>query len=112
VLLAAVVSLSACGDSGKSVDTAAYPCADFNKSLATKGDDTAGRFINDLREKAKLGEDTKTERRQIAAGIYFTCRGKPGSTKPADQAVKTAKAIKAGTFKAPVPPSKKKKSDK
>ena len=109
-LLAAVVSLSACGSSGKSVDTATYTCADFNKSLATKGDDTAGRFINDLREQAKLGEDAKTERRQVAAGIYFTCRGKPGTTKPADQAIKTAQAIKSGKFKAPAPTSKKKKS--
>ena len=110
-LVSAVALLSACGDSGNAVDTATYTCADFNKSLATKGDDTAGRFINDLRKQAKLGQDDKTERREVAAGVYFTCRGKPGSTKPADQAIKTAQAIKSGKFKAPVPPSKKKKSN-
>ena len=110
VLLVPVLALSACGGKTK-VDTASYTCAQFNKSLATKGDDTAGAFINALRERAALGQDKKAERREITLGIFFACRGKPGSTKPADTAVKTAKLIKAGKFKLPGAPDTK-KSDK
>ena len=35
-----VLALAACGS--KDVDTASYTCGQFNKSLRTKGDDTAG----------------------------------------------------------------------
>jgi hypothetical protein len=107
LLVVPVLALSACGGNSKSVDTATYTCAQFNKSLRTKGDDTAGNFINQLRKQAKLNQNVKTERREVSLGIFFACSGKPGSTRPADQAVKTAKALKAGTFKLP---SKKKKS--
>jgi hypothetical protein len=101
LLLLPVLAISACGSDSKSIDSAAYTCTDFNKSLRTKNDNTAGRFINDLRKQASLGQDTKTERREITLGIYFACRGKPGSTKPAKTAVATAKQIKAGKFKLP-----------
>src|SRR3954449_6381473 len=110
LLLVPVLALSACGDKTKTVDTAAYTCADFNKSLATKGDDTAGRFINELRKQAKLGQEQKTERREVTLGIYFACRGKPGSTKPAKPAIVTAQQIKAGKYKLPGSTAKKKKS--
>ena len=100
-LLLPVLALSACGDGNKSVDTASYTCADFNKSLRTKDDNTAGTYINELRKDAKLGQDTKVERREITLGIFFACRGKPGSTKPATVAIATAKKIKAGKFKLP-----------
>ena len=99
-LVVPALALTACGGSdNKSVDTASYTCADFNKSLKTKGDDSAGTFINDLCKQAKLGQSEKVERREIALGIFFACRGKPGSTKPATKAVATAKAIKGGRFK-------------
>src|SRR3954447_7708764 len=110
LLLVPVLALSACGDKSKPVDTASYTCSDFNKSLATKGDDTAGNYINALRKQAKLGQEQKVERREVTLGIYFACRGKPGSTKPAVVATATAKKIKAGTFKLPGLASKKKKS--
>ena len=45
-------------------------------------------------------------RREVTLGIYFACRGKPASTKPADSAIKTAKLIKAGKFKLPGSPKK------
>jgi hypothetical protein len=110
-LLTPALALSACGDKGTPVNTASYTCAKFSKSLGTKGDDTAGRFINELRKQADLGQDQKTERREITLGIYFACRGKSGSTKPANTALKTAQQIKAGKFKLPNAPSGKKKSD-
>src|SRR4051812_1804949 len=101
LLLVPVLALAACGDKATKVDTASYTCAKFNKSLATKGDDSAGAFINALRKKAKLAQAEKAERREVTLGIYFACRGKPGSTKPVDTAVTTAKQIKAGKFKLP-----------
>jgi hypothetical protein len=108
-----VLALAACGDKGKPVATASYTCADFSKSLRTKGDDTAGRFINELRKKASLGQDSKTERREITLGIYFACRGKPGSTKPGAKALDAAKLMKTGKFRIPAPPAtSKKKSNK
>src|SRR6478735_8804180 len=95
-LLLPALALSACGGGNKKVDTAAYTCAQFNKSLRTKGDDTAGTYINELRKDANLGQDAKIERREITLGIFFACRSKPGSTKPAAPAIATAKKIKAG----------------
>src|SRR4051794_10108397 len=100
-LLIPALALAACGGKSKDVDTAAYTCADFNKSLKTKGDDSAGNFINQLRAQAKLGKDKNTERRAITLGIYFACRGKPGSTKPANTAKAAAKKIVAGKFELP-----------
>jgi hypothetical protein len=101
-----VLAISACGGNSKKIDTASYTCAQFNKSLRTKDDNTAGQFINDLRKQASLRQDQTTERRAITVGIYFACRGKPGSTKPAKAAVATAKQIKAGKFKLPAAPKK------
>lgn len=112
VLLTPVLALAACGSSGKPVNTATYTCSQFNKSLSSKDDATAGRYINELVKQAKLDQDTKIERREITLGIYFGCRGKPGSTKPASVAVKTAQQIKAGKFKLPAGPGKAKKSTK
>ena len=106
LLVLTVLALGACGN--KDVDTASYTCGQFNKSLRTKGDNTAGNFINQLRKQAKLGQNEKTERSEISLGIIVTCRGKPASTKPADRAVAVAKQLKAGTFKLPA----KKKSTK
>jgi hypothetical protein len=112
LLLVPVLALAACGSKTKSVNTAAYTCAEFNKSLATKGDDTAGNYINGLRKQANLGQDAKTERREITLGIFFACRDKPGTTKPAATAIASAKAIKNGTFKIPGAANTKKKSTK
>lgn len=94
------------------MNAASYTCGNFNKSLAKKSDNSAGNYINQLRKQAKLGQDQRTERREITLGIYFACRGKPSSTKPADKAVATAQQIKSGKFKLPGTPSSKKKSDK
>src|SRR3954471_23211290 len=105
-LLLPVLALSACGSKQKDVNTATYTCRDFSKSLADKGDNSAGNFINQLRKQAALGQDTKSERREITLGIYFACRGKPASTRPADSAIKTAKLIKTGKFKLPGAPKK------
>ncbi|HEX4734929.1 MAG TPA: hypothetical protein VH247_10980 [Thermoleophilaceae bacterium] len=105
-----VLALAACGSS--KVDTATYTCGDFNKSLRTKGDDTSGTYINALRKEADLGQDTKTEQREITLGIISTCRGKPASTKPGDDAIKVAKVIKARAEKPGSGAQKKKKSSK
>src|SRR5213595_2255659 len=103
-----VLALAGCGSSkSKDVDASTYTW-DFSKSLKTKGDDSAGNYINQLRKQANLGQDAKTERSAITLGIYFACRGKPGSTKPAGTAVATAKLIKAGKFHIP---TKKKSTD-
>ena len=111
LLLVPILALSACGSKATKVDTSSYTCSEFNKSLSTKSDDSAGAYINALRKKAGLGQTKKVEGREITLGIYFACRGKPGSTKPADSAIKTAKLIKAGKFKLPGAPKKSKKSD-
>lgn len=100
---------AACGEDKDKVDVATYTCAQFNKSLRTKDDNTAGRYINELRKRANLSQEEKTERQNVTLGIYFTCRGKPGTTKPATGAVKVARQLKNRTFKAPPP---KKKSSK
>jgi hypothetical protein len=105
-LILPTLVLAACG-SNKKVDTSAYTCAEFNKSLRTKGDDTAGTYINQLRKEADLGQAEKVEQRELTLGIFFACRKKPGSTVPKATAIATAKKIKAGTFK---PPGKSKKS--
>src|SRR5215213_11825473 len=89
-LLLPVFALAACGGDTKDVDTAAYTCGQFHKSLATKDDNTSGNFINQLRKQAKLGQDEKTERREITVGVIFACRGKPRSTKPAKAAIALA----------------------
>ena len=102
-----VMALAGCGTSH--VDTASYTCGDFNKSLKTKGDDSAGTFIRDLRGEAKLGQSQKTEEREITAGIIFACRNEPASTKPRTEAISIARKLKAGTFKAPAPPAADKK---
>jgi hypothetical protein len=101
VLVVAVLAVAGCGSKTTDVNTAGYTCGQFNKSLGSKGDDSAGNYINALREQAKLGKDAKTERSAITLGIYFACRGKPGSTNPAAAAVATAKQIKAGKFHIP-----------
>jgi hypothetical protein len=108
LLALCVLCLAACGN--KDVDTADYTCGEFNKSLKTKGDDTAGNFINQLREDADLGQDDKVERREITLGIIVACRGESANAKPADEAIATAKKIKAGKFKLQAGSSKKKKS--
>jgi hypothetical protein len=112
LLLLPILGLAACGGKSTNVNTASYTCANFNKSLRTKGDDTSGQFINKLRKQAKLGQDKKTEGSEITLGIYFACRGKPGTTKPATVAIATSKKIKAGNFKLPPGLTGKKKSTK
>jgi hypothetical protein len=94
LLVLFVLALTACGS--KDVDTASYTCGEFNKSLRTKDDDSAGNYINQLREQAKLGQDEKVERREITLGIILACRDQPAATKPADEAIATARKIKAG----------------
>lgn len=108
LLTVSVLALAACGN--KDVDTAAYTCGQFNKSLKTKGDDSAGNFINQLRNDADLGQDDKVERREITLGIILACRGQSAAKKPAGEAIATAKKIKAGKFKLQTGTSKKKKS--
>src|SRR4051812_25531502 len=105
-LLLPVLALSACGSKQKDVNTATYTCRDFSKSLADKGDNSAGNFINQLRKQAALGQDTKTERREITLGISFPGGEKPAPTRPADAAIKTAQQVKAGKFKLPGAPKK------
>jgi hypothetical protein len=113
LLLLPVLALAACGGSKtKDVNTAAYTCGQFSKSLATKGDNSAGNFINQLRKQANLGQDATTERRELTLGIFFACRSKSSATKPATSAVATAKKIKAGKFRLPAGPKPKKKSGK
>lgn len=99
LLLVVGCLLAACGS--KDVDTASYTCGQFNTSLRTKNDNTAGNFINQLRKQAKLGQSTKQERSEITFGIIVSCRNKPASTKPADAAIKVAKQVKAGTYRLP-----------
>jgi hypothetical protein len=111
VLALPALLLSACGG-GKSVDTSTYTCADFQKSLNTKGNNTAGSFINGLRKQAKLKSQTKVANREIELGIIFACRGKPGSTRPAQRAIVIAKAVESGTFKLPHTTTGTKKSNK
>lgn len=101
LLVLPVLSLTACGSRTKNVDTATYTCAQFNKSLKTKGDDSAGNFINQLVKQSKLSQPRALVEREITAGIAFACHGKPGSTKPAAQALTIAKQLKAGKFKFP-----------
>jgi hypothetical protein len=108
LLIAPALLVSGCGR-GEKVDTATYTCAEFNKSLRTKDDNTSGQFINRLRDKAKLGQETKLERREITFGIILACRGKPGSTRPGDKAIVTAKQLRDGKFKPPAAPKAKKK---
>ena len=110
LLLVPVLALSACGSKSKPVNVTAYTCAQFNKSLNTKGDNSAGNYINQLRKRAKLGRSDRVEHNEIAAGVFFACRNKPGSSRPAAVALATAKAINSGKFKAPTPPKSKKKS--
>src|SRR3954447_9130097 len=101
-VVVAALALAGCGGSKtKDVNAASYTCADFNKSLASKGDDSAGNYINQLRKQAKLGSSPKAERSATTLGFYFACRGKPGSTKPAATAIAVAKQIKAGKFHIP-----------
>lgn len=108
LLALSVLGVAACGSDN--VDTATYTCGDFNKSLRIKGDNSSGNFINQLRKDAKLGQDEKTERREITIGIIFACRGHAPSTKPADKAIAAAKLIKTGKFKVQQTPKTKKKS--
>jgi hypothetical protein len=111
ILLLPVLALSACG-SDKKVDASAYTCAQFQKSLNTKGDNTAGNYINQLRKRAKLNQPRRTEVQALTLGIVFSCRGKPGSTRPADRAVTIAKQIATGQFKLPSRGKKNKKPNK
>lgn len=111
-LIVPTLAISACGSKETKVDTASYTCGQFSKSLSAKSDNTAGSYINALRKQAKLGQDVKTERRELTLGIYFACRNKPASTRPAQVAIKTAKQIKAGKFKLPGRTESKKKSNK
>jgi hypothetical protein len=112
LLVFPVLALAACGDKSTPVNTASYTCGQFNKSLRTKGDNTSGAYINTLQKHSGLGQDKKVERREITLGIYFACRGKPASTRPAKAAVATAAQIKAGKFKLPGAAKAKKKSSK
>ena len=105
--LVAVLALSACGSKTKNVDAATYTCAKFQKSLATKGDETSGNFINELVKQAKLKQTGRTARSEVTLGIFFACRNKPGSTRPAQTAIATAKRIEAGKFRVPAPQKKK-----
>ena len=99
-LLLPALALSACG-SNKKVDVASYTCAQFSQSLNSKGDNSSGNFINQLRKQANLGQAKQTEIQEITLGIIFTCRGKPGSTHPATGALAIAQRIRAGKFRLP-----------
>jgi len=110
-LAASALALASCG-SGKQVSPATYTCGEWDKSLKTAGDNTSGNFINKLRKQANLGQSKKLETREISFAIYLACRGKPASTRPAAKAIATAKALKAGTYKPPPGPAKKKTSTK
>lgn len=105
-------ALSACGSKTKDVNTASYTCGQFQKSLNTKGDNSAGNYINQLIKQAKLHQTGKNARNEMTAGIFFTCRNQSASTKPAKGAISVAKRIEAGTFKLPGAAKTKKKSGK
>jgi hypothetical protein len=113
-LLAAALGLSACGSSGNSkpVNTATYTCGQFTKSLNTKGDNSAGNYINQLVKAAGLKANTDLARKEITAGIALTCRNRPASTRPKAGAIAIAKQIEAGKFKLPPQLQGKKKSNK
>ena len=111
LLLAPVLALGACGR-GEEVDTATYTCAEFNKSLRSKDDDTSGQFINRLRDEADLGQEKRVEQRELTLAIFYACRNKPGSTRPAKRAIASAKQMRAGKFKVPGDARAKKKSTK
>ena len=98
LLVAPAFALAACGGA-KNVNTATYTCGQFNKSLKTKGDNSSGNFINQLRKQAKLDQKTKTERAEIAFGTFVACRNKPAATRPAKQAIAIAKQVKAGKLR-------------
>jgi hypothetical protein len=89
-----LLALSACGK--KDLDPDTYTCGQWNKSLRTKDDLSSGTFIRALRERAKLGQARAVEEREFAVAIFFACRGKPSSYKPAGKAIENAKALKAG----------------
>jgi hypothetical protein len=108
LMILPVLALGACGGKTKNVNAAGYTCAQFNKSLNTKGDNSAGNYINQLIKRAKLGQSQAAERREVTLGIYFACRSRPGSTRPATRAVAIAKQLKAGKYNAPKPQRKKK----
>jgi hypothetical protein len=112
VLVIGALALTSCGGDSSKVDSASYTCARFQKSLKTKGDDTSGNYINQLRKQAKLGQAKETEVQEITLGIYFACRNASGSTRPAQKAIATAKLIRAGKFRLPRGPKPKKKSTK
>src|SRR5436190_1246453 len=61
LLVVPVFALAACGGS-KEVKASGYTCGQFNKSLRTKADNTAGSYINQLRKQAKLGQSAKIAR--------------------------------------------------
>jgi predicted small secreted protein len=111
VALLTALTLAACG-AGKQVNASGYTCGEFSKSLRTKGDNSAGNFLNKLRDQAKLGQDKQTELRELTLGIFFACRGKPASARPAGQAVTIAKQIRDHKFKLPKTPGAKKKPSK
>ena len=110
LLVLPALAFSACGSKTKDVDVATYTCGQFQKSLNTKGDDSAGNYINQLRDKVDFGKDAKTERGLTAQAIYFACLGQPASKKPLAAATTSMKQMKAGTFKPPKLPKAKKKS--
>jgi hypothetical protein len=101
IAIALVAALATAGCGVKNVNATTYTCSEFNKSLRTKGDDTSGNYIRQLRKQANLGQSSQTENRELSLGVFLACRGKPGSTRPAPEAIATAKKIRAGTFKFP-----------
>lgn len=96
-----VLALSACGSKDKKVDTASYSCAQFQNSLKSKNDNSAGNYVNQLVKRAKLKQSGKTARSEVTVGIYFSCRHKAGSFTPAQGAVRVAQQIEAGKFRLP-----------
>ena len=108
LLILPLLSLAACGGKTKNVNATTYTCAQFNKSLGTSGDNSSGNYINQLVKRANLNQSKTIARREVTLGIFFACRNKPGSTRPATKAIATAKQINAGKFNAPKPKHKKK----
>ena len=112
-LLAAALALSSCGgSSSKPVNTATYTCGQFQASLNSKSDTSAGNYINQLVKAAGLKGSTALQRRRIALGITFACGNKTAATRPKAAAVAIAKQIESGKFKPPSVAQKKKKSTK
>ena len=93
-LLAAAAVFAGCGY--EEIDANTYTCGEFQKSLDTKDNETAGQYIRLLNDRAKLKGRRSDREKVMAYAIFAACRGEKASVRPANKAVANAKAIQAG----------------